>query len=113
MNMLTKLFLVLIYSILLFALFLNALLGRDPMRRREPDGDSCWILRKVQPDCMSYFSEQSVAEGYGHGGFGGLARGLLKLLGRLNSPDRSAPGEKYSAAADREQGIPDEVYTLW
>lgn len=108
-----KLLLILLYPLLLLARALNALLGRDPMRLREPRGESCWIPRAAQPDSASYFSEASVAEGKGHGGFGGLARGPLKVLARLHSPARPAPGEKYSTAADREQGIPDEVYTLW
>jgi hypothetical protein len=82
------------------------------MRLREPSG-SCWITRASQPNATSYFSEASSAEGRGQRGFGWLVRGPLKLLARLHAPPRPAPSESYSAAADREQGIPDEIYTLW
>jgi len=113
MDLLTKILLVLFYPLLLLTRALNALLGRDPLRLREPEGESFWIAREAEPDRTSYFSEASVAEGRGARGFGGIARGFLKLLGRLHAPQRAHPGEKFSAAADREQGIPDEVYTLW
>ncbi|HEY6167023.1 MAG TPA: hypothetical protein VI454_03210 [Verrucomicrobiae bacterium] len=113
MDTLAKIILVLVYPLLLLARLLNALLGRDPLRLREPRGDSLWIARDVESDSASYFSEASAAEGRGHGGVGGLARAPLKILARLYAPPRSAPTGQYSAGADREQGIPDEVYTLW
>jgi len=113
LNLLLKILLVLLFPLLLLARVLNALLGRDPLRLREPRGESCWIERGPEPDRASYFSEASVVEGRGHGGLGWIAGGLLKRLSRLQAPSRPAPGEKFSTAADREKGIPDEVYTLW
>jgi hypothetical protein len=113
MDALTKVLLVLVFPLLLLGRLLNALFGRDPLRLREPRGESFWIARAVEPDRASYFSEASVAEGREHGGLGALARIPLKWIARLAAPRRSRPGEKFSAGADREQGIPDEVYTLW
>lgn len=112
MNLLLKLLLALLYPLLILTRFLNAMLGHDPLRLREPEG-SCWIERGLQPDTASYFSEQSQVEGKGHGGFGGLAAAPLRAAARLMAPSRPVPGERQAAAADREQGIPDEVYTLW
>ena len=112
MNFLLKLLLILLFPLLLLARLLSLLLGRDPLRLREPEG-SCWIRREAGPDTASYFSEASVAEGRGHGGFSGLAAKPLELAARLAAPPRPVPGERPTAAADREQGIPDEVYTLW
>ena len=60
-----------------------------------------------------YFSEFSIAEGLGNRGMGGIACNVLLLLARFFAPRRSQPGEVYSPAVDREEGIPDEVYTLW
>ena len=38
---------------------------------------------------------------------------MLILLARLYAPPGPDPDKKYAAAADRDQDIPDEVYTLW
>ena len=113
MNVLTRILLVVLYPLLILARLFNALFGRDPMRLHEPPEASFWIVRSAQPDGGSYFSEESVAEGREHKGFGPIAGGPLRMLARFYSPPRAVPGEKYSAVADREQGIPDEVYTLW
>jgi hypothetical protein len=113
MDSLIKLLLILLYPLLLLGRGLNALFGRDPLRLRQPTGSTFWIARAGEPEVDSYFSEASSVEGCGHGGMGGAARGCLRGLARMLAPPRPAPGEKFSAAADREQGIPDEVYTLW
>lgn len=113
MNALMNILLVLLYPVMLFARVLNALLGRDPLRLRRPEGESFWIARGLEPDRVSFFSEMSVTEGHNNGGMGRIAASLLTRLSRINAPPRTTPGEKYSASVDREQGIPDEVYTLW
>lgn len=112
MNFLLKLLLIILFPLLVLARLLNALLRRDPLRLREPAG-SCWIERDAVPDTASYFTECSQAEGRGHDGLGDLAARPLRAVARLMAPSRPVPGEKLTAAADREQGIPDEVYTLW
>lgn len=111
--MITTLLLVLFYPVLLAARVLNRVLGRDPLRLREgPDG-TLWIARDRQPDPASYFSEASAVEGRGHRGMGRVALRLLIWLSRAYAPRRGQPAGKFSTAADREQGIPDELYTLW
>jgi hypothetical protein len=108
----TTLLLTLLYPLLVAARAMNALLGRDPLRRRPPAG-SLWIARDPAAHDAGYFSESSPNEGRGHGGSGRIAAAVLLLIARWYAPPRSQPNEKFSAAADREQGIPDEMYTLW
>ena len=111
--MLSRLLLVVAYPVFLVAWGFNWLRGRDPLRLREPRADTLWIQRGAQPGASDYFSEASVAEGLGHGGSGRFGGAVLRALSRLTAPRRAQPGGKFSPAADREQGIPDEVYTLW
>lgn len=111
--MLTRVLLVMAYPALLVSRGLNGLLGRDPLRLHEPSTETLWIQRHAAPSPADYFSEGSVAEGLGHGGRGGAAAVILRTLSRLTAPRRAQPGGKFSPAADRERGIPDEVYTLW
>jgi hypothetical protein len=111
--MLLKLVLACVYPVIVIGRVLNSVTGRDPLRRREPAGDSFWIPRRERASPAEYFQESSSVEGSGHGGFGGPALAILRRLGRFTAPRRLQPGERYSAAADREQGIPDEIYTLW
>jgi hypothetical protein len=110
---LTTIVLTLLYPLLLLARLLNTALGRDPLRSREGDAASFWIARTAEPDQASYFSEASAAEGRGHGGMGRLAMPVFLWLAGRYAPGREQPREKFSASADREQGIPDELYTLW
>lgn len=109
----TTIVLTLLYPLLMIARLMNRVLGRDPLRRREPASASLWIARTSQPADTSYFSEVSPAEGKDHGGFGRLPESVLLRIARWYAPSRLQPREKFSAAADREQGIPDEMYTLW
>lgn len=111
--MITTIVLALVYPLLLAARLLNLVLGRDPLRRREPTSRSLWIARDTATSDAGYFSEASPAEGRGHGGFGRLPESVLLRIARWHAPPRLQPREKFSAAADREQGIPDEMYTLW
>ena len=113
MRIVTTLLLALTYPLLVVARLVDVLLRRDPLRLREPGGESLWIPRAAQPDSTSYFSESSVAEGKGAGGFGWIAAAPLRWQSRLFGGRRQSPGANYAPAADREQGIPDEVYTLW
>ena len=113
MEFLTKLILVLLYPLLILARILNVLLGRDPLRVREPTGATCWIERRLEPSRTSYFSEASVLEGRDHGGCGFLATVALGYAARLVAPPRESTSEDFRAATDRARDIPDEVYTLW
>jgi hypothetical protein len=107
----TILLLALVYPFLLAARDVNALTGRDPLRLHEPDAPSLWIERQQPPSDATYFTEGSPAESGGKSGI--LPTRMLLWLARWYAPPRARPGEKFSAGADREQGIPDEMYTLW
>jgi hypothetical protein len=106
----TKLLLTVAYPLLLMARVINRVTGRDPLRARRPSEASLWIERRAAATDASYFSETSPAEA--HQGTS-LPASFLIWVARFYAPPRSQPEEKFSAAADREQGIPDEMYTLW
>jgi hypothetical protein len=106
----TTLLLTLAYPLLLIARLINAVSGRDPLRLRRPTDASLWIPRNQSSSDSSYFSETSPAEAAEGGS---PAASFLAWVARFYAPPRSQPKEKFSAAADREQGIPDEMYTLW
>jgi hypothetical protein len=124
MHFLTNASLVLLYFLMLPLSLFNRMLGGDPLQLRRPRaGASCWLVRGKRPTSASYFSEESELEGRAtHNeegtisvapGTGKLMTPLFLAVARMHAPRRAAPGEKFSAAAEREQGIPDEVYTLW
>lgn len=114
MELIAKLTAVVLYPAVLAARLANGVMGRDPLRLKEPAG-TCWVERRAPaPRRRSYFSEASEAEGGGNDEHGGLALSVLTWASRRFRPvsrnpilDRQAPGAK---AGDE---IPDEVYTLW
>jgi hypothetical protein len=108
--MLTKILLALVYPLLLLARLINVLTGRDPLRSHRPTEASLWIARDLTSTDASYFSEASPAEGRRRAS---LPAALLAWVAKMYAPPRSQPEGKFSAGADREQGIPDEMYTLW
>jgi len=114
MQISTKILLVLMYPLLLLARVLNLVSGRERLRLHDVSGGrSFWIDRRVQPNAISYFSEHSCSEG---GSERSAARPLILLLrgvARLYTPPLRSDGANYKASAEREHGIPDEVYTLW
>ncbi len=99
----------LVYPLLVLQRLRNIVRGRDPLRRTEPRAASLWIERQPAASDVTYFSESSPAEA----DLPSLAERVLAALARRFAPPRLQPKEKFSAAADREQGIPDEMYTLW
>jgi hypothetical protein len=105
--------LVLIYPLLIVGRVLNGLLRRDPLRLHEPEGDSLWIERPSDTQAISFFSEHSRHEGSGHGGCGWLAAAALSAMARMFAPPRSTTDPHFCSAIERDQSIPDEVYTLW
>jgi hypothetical protein len=106
----TRVLLTLAYPLLWLSRALNSLSGRDPLRLRRPGEGSLWIEREQGAPDSSYFSETSPAEAADRRS---PAAAFLIWIARFYAPPRSQPKEKFSAAADREQGIPDEMYTLW
>jgi len=114
MQILTKTLLAAIYPLLLLAWVMNRLLGRDTLRLDDiPIGQSCWTERRAQPSIKSYFSEESCTEGGGQPSAARLLARFLHAIARLYRPPRRGAGSIYKASVEREQGIPDEVYTLW
>jgi hypothetical protein len=113
MGFLMKLILILLFPLLFVGRILNSLLRRDPLRVRKPKGTTYWIERGLEPSRTSYFSEASALEGSNHGGFGWLTTVALGWVARLVAPPRKSTGEDFRVAAERDQTIPDEVYTLW
>jgi hypothetical protein len=113
MELLTRSILVAVYPLLLLGHLLNRLLGCDPLRLREPRGATYWIERKNSNDQADYFSEAATQGGRGHAGFGWLAATVLRGAARLFAPPPADSGSVTMAAAERDQDIPDEVYTLW
>jgi hypothetical protein len=112
--MFIKTLLVFIYPLVLVAWLVNSVMGRNCLRlNRIPKEQSCWIQRRGQPNTATYFSETSCSEGKAKPS---AARPLARLLcgiARLYTPPRQAAGATFNPSAEREQGIPDEVYTLW
>ncbi len=118
MGFVTKLLLALIYLLTLPLRFCHMLRGHDRVRLKEPrSADSFWITRDETPDSNSYFLESSVAEGRGETASG--TRGaawwitpLLLLVSKAYAPPREVTSSRHSRA-ERDESIPDEVYTLW
>jgi hypothetical protein len=114
MHIPTKILLVVIYPLLLLAWLVNRILRRDRLRLNDvPRGESCWIERRLQPNIASYFSEESCSEGVGKLTEARPLTRLLHSIARFYMPPRETSEAIYKASAEREQGIPDEVYTLW
>jgi hypothetical protein len=114
MDLLLRILLVFCYPFLLLARAMNALRGTDRMRLREPPNvTSLWLERKPQGGTEGYFSEASATEGSPQKGAGSLISRALRMLARFYAPNAQNEEKDYIAAADRKQGIPDEVYTLW
>lgn len=97
------------FVLLLVGRALNALLGRDPLRLKEPHA-SAWIERPSSDDVSWYFTEASPAEGRGNAGFGFIAARALRAAARLFAPSSR---KQRAAGYQRSGDIPDEVYTLW
>ena len=109
----TKLLLAFTYPMLLAAKMINVLLGRDPLRSRRSANGSYWVERDNASGDAGYFLEVSPSEQRDRNSAAWLPETILVWLSRWFAPPRATPDERFSAAADREQGIPDEMYTLW
>lgn len=114
MNFLAKLILLILYPAAVVLRVIASILGRDPLRLRKPVGESYWIGRADQENSAHYFTETSEAEGHGSGGVACVITPLLRAAATLFKPKETQNNsEHHITAADREEGIPDEVYTLW
>ena len=91
------------------------LLGRDPLRLRKPaDASTYWQPKATSGGLECYFSPGS---GRTDGARPASPRylPLFYALARLAAPRHDPAGatETATSFAAREQGIPDEIYTLW
>ena len=112
--MITKILLVLMYPLVLLARAVNAVFKWDRLHLKEGKREqSCWIARQEKADILRYFSEQSSSEGAPRWSAASLVLTLLWSLSRFYRPRQTMGGGTYKSSAEREQGIPDEVYTLW
>ena len=110
--MLIKPLLILLYPLLLLSRAVDAIRGRDRLRLKEPADASLWVSRREVPDALSHFS-QAATRFNEDGSSDRIITRLLIAAARLYAPPHQLADPVYKAAADREQGIPDEVYTLW
>ena len=104
MDLTIRLVLIALYPVLLGARLVSWARGRDPLRRREPQG-SCWSERPAPPPPREYFSESAVGER------ASATLALLTLASRAFAPRRDRGDATPSKALPSD--IPDEVYTLW
>lgn len=113
MDAVSTILLIILYPSLMLARMMNALLGRDRLRLgRPPTAVSCWIERR-EPDHHSYFSETSTSEGYPWGSAAQPIAWILRRLSRIHAPKPRKEEISFTPVVDRDQGIPDEIYTLW
>ena len=114
MGLLLKILLALFYPFVLLARVMNALQGKDRMRLREPEGvTTFWLERSPKEGTEGYFSEASATEGSPQNGTAPRISKVLLILAHVYAPTRQNKEKEFVASADRNQGIPDEVYTLW
>lgn len=112
MEFILRALLVIIYVLWVPVMLISRLFGRDALRLKDPGGGSYWIEREPVIRRESYFSEASDHEGKGAGT--PVLAHLLRGIAGLFAPPQVKAGEKsIASAADREQGVPDEIYTLW
>jgi hypothetical protein len=102
MAILITLALVAAYPLLLIARLVDAVRGRDPLRRHNPRG-TMWVARGEAPPAPSYFSASQPFMPSPT-----RARLLARLAGVFARRAGAAP--RQTAMPDE---IPDEVYTLW
>lgn len=120
--MLKVLLAVLYAACVLPAHVMGRLLGRDSLLLRRPSRDSYWLSKAPTGDVQSYFSPGSARSGNGTTAdtpvsVAGWIAPLFLWLSRPFAPRRRRLADTATStapsAASREQGIPDEIYTLW
>lgn len=96
-----------IYPLMMAANAVDRLAGRDPLRLRPSRAESYWRPRRTAPDA-AYFSESADTAPLHPSCARPLVR-IFVLVSRLRMRSRTAPGIVH----DRNDDIPDEIYTLW
>src|SRR5690242_19298766 len=92
---------------------MRAITRRDPLRLRKPARcDSYWLL-KTQPEGRESYFSPGGPPGERPRGVSRLTLPLFYALARVAAPKSRDVVETRTSAATREEGIPDEFYTLW
>jgi hypothetical protein len=86
---------------------------RDPLRLRKPARCESYWLPKAQSDGRESYFSPGGPSGERPRGASRITLPLFYGLARLASPKRRDVAETRTSAAAREEGIPDEIYTLW
>jgi hypothetical protein len=90
------------------------LLGWDPLRlRRTADQDSYWVPKASPGSLESYFSPGSGRAATPRATTAWYLPLYYTLAKVAASKRRLADTETRTSAAARDEGIPDEIYTLW
>ncbi|MGD0390641.1 MAG: hypothetical protein ABSC42_16985 [Tepidisphaeraceae bacterium] len=125
MQWITRALLAILYFVLMPVTWLTRRNHRAHLQLDDPGTASYWLVRKADAGRDSYFSEASTVEGAPApreglesgprigGGSPLLATMLAIIAGWYAPPRRPIAGEGRPSMADREQGVPDEIYTLW
>ncbi len=107
------------YLVMLPARLWLAKLGQDMLQLQPVQKSSYWLERKPGTELESYFSQSSPVELTGRDKYlshGGMARYLMPFFlfwARLFAPAPAPKTEVTTNSVAKEEGIPDEIYTLW
>jgi hypothetical protein len=108
---LTIALLVVLYGLcILPARLLGLLLGRDALRLRPMrQKSSYWLARPPVTDMQAYFSQSSPDTSHVTNRY---VISIFRGISALYAPRRQVEPESASSG-QRQQDIPDEIYTLW
>lgn len=125
MQSITRALLAILYFAMFPLIWLTRRSNRAHLQLDDPGTASYWLVRKADAGRESYFSEVSTVEGIPApregledgprvgGGSSLLAAMLNTIAGWYAPPRQPIAGKAVPSMADREQGVPDEIYTLW
>jgi hypothetical protein len=125
MQWVTRALLAILYFVLMPVIWLTRRNNRARLQLDDPNTSSYWLVRRADPGRDSYFSEVSTVEGVPApregleggpriGGGSPLLAAMLNVIVYWYAPPRQPiAGKTMPSIADREKGVPDEIYTLW
>lgn len=116
------LLIVLYVALIIPSKLVGRILGRDSLMLRRRGRQSYWLTKSRVVGVQSYFSPGSVRGGDDLGGeapppMSSWVAPVFMSLSRRFAPHRAevteTPTTDPGFGTTREQGIPDEIYTLW
>jgi hypothetical protein len=125
MQSITRALLAILYFAMFPVIWLTRRTNQSRLQLDDPGTPSYWLVRKPDAGRDSYFFETSTVEGAPApregsesgpriGGRSPWLAAILITIARWYAPPReSVAGKVLSSIADREEGVPDEIYTLW